>query len=98
MLRSIIDVQSFSIHHSVVLTAMIVIGLMLALAGTRLLTGEAGGLGSTLAYLAGGIPTGWRALRALWNEHEFDIDLPMMMKLPLPLRHPHRRHRDRYRW
>ncbi|MGB3865379.1 MAG: cation-translocating P-type ATPase [Xanthobacteraceae bacterium] len=68
---------------SVVLTAATVIGLALALAGTWLLDGRLASqmtvAGATLAYLAGGIPAGWRALKALWRDHVLDIDLLMVV-------------------
>ena len=34
--------------------------------------------GLALVYLAGGLPTGWRALEELWQEHVLDIDLLMI--------------------
>ncbi|HTN64203.1 MAG TPA: cation-translocating P-type ATPase [Devosia sp.] len=75
--------QRFSVHHSIILTAATVLGLLLALTGTWLLGGEAQslmiGIGTVLAYLAGGTPTGWRALRALWGERVLDIDLLMIV-------------------
>lgn len=68
---------------STALTSATVIGLLIALTGTWLLDGEAGtramGFGAALAYLAGGVPAGWRALKALWNEHILDIDLLMIV-------------------
>ncbi len=68
---------------SVVLTAATVAGLALALAGKWLLEGAPAAqitlAGTALAYLAGGVPTGWRALRALWKEHILDIDLLMIV-------------------
>lgn len=67
----------------VVLTSATVVGLLIALVGTWLLSGDARvntiGIGAALAYLAGGVPTGWRALKALWNEHILDIDLLMIV-------------------
>ncbi|MCU4182015.1 heavy metal translocating P-type ATPase [Bosea sp. BH3] len=51
--------------------------------GKWLVGGPAGSLaflfGTVLAYLAGGLPAGWRALRALWREHILDIDLLMIV-------------------
>lgn len=74
-------VRQFSINTSVVLTSATVLGLAIALVGNWLLDGNASviGFGTALAYLAGGIPTGWRALKALWNEHVLDIDLLMIV-------------------
>lgn len=67
----------------VVLTTATVIGLALAMCGKWLVEGPAGSLafvfGTVLAYLAGGLPAGWRALRALWREHILDIDLLMIV-------------------
>lgn len=67
----------------VVLTSTTVVGLLIALVGTWLLSGDARvntiGIGAALAYLAGGVPAGWRALKALWNEHILDIDLLMIV-------------------
>ena len=34
--------------------------------------------GLALVYLAGGLPTGWRALSELWRKHVLDIDLLMI--------------------
>ena len=68
---------------SIALTSATVIGLLIALTGTWVLDSDAGlraiGFGSALAYLAGGVPTGWRAWRPLWNEHVLDIDLLMIV-------------------
>jgi heavy metal translocating P-type ATPase len=68
---------------SVILTVATVIGLALALTGTWFLDGPLGSqitlAGTILAYLAGGVPAGWRALKALWREHTFDIDLLMVI-------------------
>ena len=67
----------------VVLTSTTVVGLLIALVGTWLLSGDARvntiGIGAALAYLAGGVPAGRRALKALWNEHILDIDLLMIV-------------------
>ncbi len=68
---------------SVVLTTAAVAGLVVALAGPWLLDGsparQANLAGTFLVYLAGGVPTGWRALRALWRERTLDIDLLMIV-------------------
>jgi heavy metal translocating P-type ATPase len=70
-------------NSSVVLTGATVTGLLLAMAGAWLLDGElarqVSSAGTVLAYLAGGVPTGWRALKTLWNEHIPDIDLLMIV-------------------
>ena len=68
---------------SVMLTTATVTGLVLALAGTWLLDERVAVQttlsGTTLVYLAGGVPAGWRALKALWREHTLDIDLLMVV-------------------
>ncbi len=67
----------------VVLTVATVVGLALAVSGNWFLDGQSGSLvflaGALLAYMAGGVPAGWRALRALWREHILDIDLLMIV-------------------
>lgn len=72
----------FSSNISIVLTTATVTGLLIALAGAWLLNGQLAlqvtSTGTALAYLAGGVPTGWRALKVLWNEH-IDIDLLMIV-------------------
>jgi len=81
--RGVVEVQRFTFSPSIALTSATVAGLLIALTGTWLLDGDAGlraiGFGSALAYLAGGVPAGWRALRALWNDHVLDIDLLMIV-------------------
>jgi len=76
-------VPRFAFNPSIALTSATVIGLLTALAGKWLMGGDAGlqaiGLGSALVYLAGGVPVGWRALKALWTEHILDIDLLMIV-------------------
>jgi heavy metal translocating P-type ATPase len=68
---------------SVVLTAATVVGLAFALAGSWFLDGQPASRltlgGVALAYLAGGVPAGWRALKALWEDHVLDIDLLMVV-------------------
>lgn len=70
-------------NGSIVLTALTVLGMLMAIAGTWLLDGQAadhiatGGVG--LVYLAGGFPTAWRALTTLWEELILDIDLLMVV-------------------
>lgn len=68
---------------SLALTSATVAGLAIALAGTWLVEGDIGslisGVGAALAYLAGGIPTAWRASKALWQQHRADIDLLMIV-------------------
>lgn len=68
---------------SVVLTMATVVGLALAVSGHWLIDGRAGSwvflAGTILAYLAGGVPAGWCALKALWRDHILDIDLLMIV-------------------
>ena len=67
---------------SLALSLATVLGLAMAAAG-KWLPGEAFGAlelpGLVLVYLAGGLPTGWRALVELWREHVLDIDLLMIV-------------------
>jgi len=66
---------------SLALSLATVLGLAMAAAG-RWLAGEGFGTlelpGLVLVYLAGGLPTGWRAFSALWRRHVLDIDLLMI--------------------
>lgn len=75
--------QRFLSNLPVVLTAATVTGLALAVSGKWLLEGQPGALaflaGTALAYLAGGLPAGWRALGELWRDHILDIDLLMIV-------------------
>lgn len=68
---------------SVVLTALTLLGLAIALAGSWLIAGDAGermiAFGAVLAYLAGGVPAGWRSLKTLWHQRVLDIDLLMVV-------------------
>jgi heavy metal translocating P-type ATPase len=68
---------------SVVLTVATVVGLAFALVGSWFLDGQLASRltlgGVALAYLAGGVPAGWRALKALWEDHVLDIDLLMVV-------------------
>ncbi|MFC3208964.1 heavy metal translocating P-type ATPase [Aquamicrobium soli] len=65
-----------------VLSLLTVLGMILAVVGTWLFGGQLDFLnlpGLTLVYLAGGLPTAWRALSTLWREHVLDIDLLMVV-------------------
>jgi Zn2+/Cd2+-exporting ATPase len=68
---------------SMILTVLTVTGMLVALAGIWPLEGEIAAyssfVGLTVVYLAGGLPTTWRALQALWQEHILDIDLLMVV-------------------
>ena len=75
--------RSFTFDASTALTAVTVLGMLLAIVAIWPLDGLAAermsivGLG--LVYLAGGLPATWRALEALWREHILDIDLLMVV-------------------
>ena len=70
------------IDLSLTLSLVSALGMAMAAAG-RWLPGEAFGAlelpGLVLVYLAGGLPTGWRALVELWRERVLDIDLLMIV-------------------
>ena len=74
--------KSSSIDLSMALSLATVLGLAMAAAG-RWLPGEAWppleDPGLVLVYLAGGLPTGWRALSELWRTRVLDIDLLMIV-------------------
>ncbi|SMH44421.1 heavy metal-(Cd/Co/Hg/Pb/Zn)-translocating P-type ATPase [Mesorhizobium australicum] len=65
------------------LTALTVLGLLVAMAGEWLVAGETGEVllmaGCALAFAAGGIPSAWRALVELVRERVLDIDLLMVV-------------------
>ena len=64
------------------MTAVTVIGMALAIAGTWLPGERLAFLalpGLALVYLAGGVPTAWRALAMLWQQRILDIDLLMIV-------------------
>lgn len=66
-----------------ILTILTACGMLLALLGLWPLRGEAGDItyfgGILLVYVAGGLPSAWRALATLWTEHVLDIDLLMVV-------------------
>ncbi len=65
-----------------VLSLLTVLGMIVAVVGTWFFGGGLDFLnlpGLTLVYLAGGLPTAWRALSTLWREHVLDIDLRMVV-------------------
>lgn len=68
---------------SIWLSGLTVAGLLVALTGQWLVAGEPGQMlllgGSALAFAAGGLPAGWRALQELVTEHILDIDLLMVV-------------------
>jgi cation transport ATPase len=64
------------------MSALTVLGMILAIAGTWPPVGELAVLrwpGLALVYVAGGLPATWGALSALWREHILDIDLLMVV-------------------
>ena len=66
---------------SLALSLAAVLGLAMAAAGKWPLREGAEVLehpGLALVYLAGGLPTAWRALEGLWRKHVLDIDLLMI--------------------
>lgn len=77
------DVKRYlSLDWPIVLTALTVLGMVLATVGSFWPGDRLGFLnlpGLVLVYLAGGVPTAWGALTALWREHVLDIDLLMIV-------------------
>ncbi|WP_415392696.1 heavy metal translocating P-type ATPase [Paracoccus sp. SJTW-4] len=61
------------------LTGATLFGMALAALDAFVLQGPWGPAGLALVYLAGGVPTGWRALRGLWRDRVLDIDLLMIV-------------------
>ena len=61
------------------LTGATLFGMALATLDAFALPGPWGPVGLALVYLAGGVPTGWRALRVLWHDRVLDIDLLMIV-------------------
>ncbi|SHM08537.1 heavy metal-(Cd/Co/Hg/Pb/Zn)-translocating P-type ATPase [Paracoccus solventivorans] len=61
------------------LTGATLFGMALAALDAFVLQGPWGPAGLALVYLAGGVPTGWRALRELWRDRVLDIDLLMIV-------------------
>ncbi|MFN8684115.1 heavy metal translocating P-type ATPase [Paracoccus sp. P2] len=67
---------------SLTLSLVTVLGMAMAAAGRWLPSGACDALelpGLVLVYLAGGLPTGWRALSELWRARVLDIDLLMIV-------------------
>ncbi|HHX89889.1 MAG TPA: cation-translocating P-type ATPase [Paracoccus sp.] len=68
---------------SMSLTGLTVLGMLLASLALWPLQGTAAGYASfaglSLVYLTGGLPAGWRAAVALWQERILDIDLLMVV-------------------
>ncbi|TYB80772.1 heavy metal translocating P-type ATPase [Maritimibacter fusiformis] len=65
------------------LTALTVLGMLLATLAFWPLRGSAAGLsflvGLVLVYLFGGLPAAWRAIVTLWEDRVLDIDLLMVV-------------------
>lgn len=61
------------------LTGITLAGMALATVDAFLSPGLWGPIGLVLVYLAGGVPTGVRALTSLWRERVLDIDLLMIV-------------------
>jgi heavy metal translocating P-type ATPase len=61
------------------LTGITLAGMALATVDAFLIPGLWGPVGLVLVYLAGGVPTGVRALMSLWRERILDIDLLMIV-------------------
>lgn len=65
-----------------ILTALTVLGMLLAIIGRWPLQGHAADVaflaGISLVYLTGGLPAAWRAAVTLWEERVLDIDLLMV--------------------
>lgn len=75
--------RRFTLHASMILTALTVLGMLLAVGAIWPLEGvvaeRSSLVGLGLVYLAGGLPTAWRALETLWRELILDIDLLMVV-------------------
>ena len=71
------------LDRSLVLTALTVIGMIVAFLALWPLDSDAANLASLvgllLVYLAGGLPAAWRAAVTLWEERVLDIDLLMVV-------------------
>lgn len=73
----------FDLDRATILTALTVLGMLLAtlalwpLQGTAAASFSAAGL--SLVYLTGGLPAAWRAAVTLWEERILDIDLLMVV-------------------
>src|SRR5690606_38753662 len=75
--------RGLNVDASLVLTALVVLGMALAVAALWPLQGAsatwASRTGLGIVYLAGGVPAAWRAMGALWREKILDIDLLMVV-------------------
>lgn len=75
--------KPFQIDRSFALTALTVLGMLLAILALWPLQGATAAsfslAGLLLVYLAGGLPAAWRAATTLWEERILDIDLLMVV-------------------
>lgn len=75
--------QAIEVDRSFILTALTVVGMILAILALWPLKGAAAAsvsfAGLSLVYLTGGLPAAWRAAAALWEERILDIDLLMVV-------------------
>ncbi|MCD1620951.1 cation-translocating P-type ATPase [Salipiger manganoxidans] len=75
--------KPFQIDRSFALTALTVLGMLLAILALWPLQGATAVsfslAGLLLVYLAGGLPAAWRAATTLWEERILDIDLLMVV-------------------
>src|SRR5690625_3844511 len=73
----------FKIDRTFVLTALTILGMLLAALALWPLQGATAAFfslaGLSLVYLAGGLPAAWRAAVILWEERILDIDLLMVV-------------------
>lgn len=67
------------IRNSLILPALVVIGLTIGVLAERVLQHPVAPWAYGLVYLVGGLPAGWQALRSLWHDHVLDIDLLMVL-------------------
>ena len=73
--------RSLPVDLSLVLSLATVLGMAMAVAGrwpAHELLGALLAPGLALVYLAGGLPTAWRAVSELWRAHVLAIDLLMI--------------------
>src|SRR5690606_14011173 len=73
----------FNLDRSMILTALTVLGVLVATLALwplqRTASASFSVVGLSLVYLTGGLPAAWRAAITLWEEHILDIDLLMVV-------------------
>lgn len=73
----------FNLDRAMILTALTVLGMLLATLALWPLQGNVAAFfsvtGLSLVYLSGGLPAAWRAAVTLWEERVLDIDLLMVV-------------------